>query len=303
MEKLPLVSIGLPVYNGEKYLRQTLHSLLAQDYENFELIISDNGSADHTLEICQEYAEKDHRVRYYRNETNLGASYNFQRVFQLASGEFFMWAGSHDLWTPDCISRLIYVLQTEPNVALAYTETHWIDEDGNDRDISPYHLDTRGLSRIDRIKKVVKTLYALNLFYGLYRVSLLKNCRTQLRGLGPDHVLLMEVSLFGEIAEVPGKGFIRRVSYLPRGNVRRWRKTRLLRMDPNYRYKKVRAHWEMGWNHVLGIWHAPLSLGEKLYLTFAVTKIFYSRFRNDLHYEIFHPTFSSSGKDVEVPNW
>src|SRR5688572_15385073 len=155
---VPLVSIGMPVYNGEAYLCQAVDSLLAQDYGNFELIISDNGSTDHTAAICQKYAKKDKRVRYYRTNTNLGASYNFKRVFELASGEFFMWAGSHDIWTPDYISRLIRVLQAEPNVALAYTETHWIDEKGNNATKELYHLDTRGMPVLDRIPVVIETL-------------------------------------------------------------------------------------------------------------------------------------------------
>ncbi|MEM4134638.1 MAG: glycosyltransferase, partial [Candidatus Micrarchaeia archaeon] len=79
----PLVSIGMPVYNGERFIRQALDSLLAQDYENFELIISDNASEDKTPEICLEYAARDKRIRYYRNEKNMGAAWNFKRVFDL----------------------------------------------------------------------------------------------------------------------------------------------------------------------------------------------------------------------------
>ena len=94
----PLVSIGMPVYNGERFIRQALDSLLAQDCENFELIISDNASADGTQEICLEYAAQDGRIRYYRNENNLGALANFNRVLGLAQGPYFMWAAHDDVW-------------------------------------------------------------------------------------------------------------------------------------------------------------------------------------------------------------
>ena len=79
----PRVSIGLPVCNGENYLKQALDSIMAQTYTDFELIISDNASTDRTAQICKEYANRDPRIRYYRNEKNLGAARNFNYVFEL----------------------------------------------------------------------------------------------------------------------------------------------------------------------------------------------------------------------------
>lgn len=94
-ERAPKLSIGLPVYNGEKYLPDALDDLLGQDYEDFELIISSNASTDGTDEICREYASKDRRVSHSRNDCNIGATPNWNRVAQLAHGEFFKWA-MHD---------------------------------------------------------------------------------------------------------------------------------------------------------------------------------------------------------------
>src|SRR5690349_812781 len=93
--RAPQVSIGLPVYNGEKYLLNAIGSLLKQDFEDFELVISDNASTDKTEAMCHEFAAKDKRIRYHRNETNIGATGNYNRVFRLSNGEFFRWA-SHD---------------------------------------------------------------------------------------------------------------------------------------------------------------------------------------------------------------
>ena len=303
----PIVSIGMPVYNGEKYVRQALDSLLAQDYDNFELIISDNGSTDNTTEICQGYAKKDKRVRYYQNDTNLGASYNFKRVFELASGEFFMWAGSHDIWTPDYISRLIRVLQTEPNVALAYTETYWIDEQGSDCTRELYHLDTRGMRVLDRIPVVIKTLSYCDLIYGLYRTSVLRKSSVSLTILGGDHIILMEISLLGEIAEIPGKGFLRRmlISHEQENEAKRV-ETMLLRIDPLvYRNrKKVRAWWRMGWQHILSIGASPIPAPEKAAIMPVVIRAFYTRFKHHLWNDLFHPVFEENaiGKR-EIPNW
>jgi glycosyltransferase involved in cell wall biosynthesis len=91
----PVVSIGMPVYNEERYLEQALHSLLSQSVEDFELIISDNASTDRTGEICLSYAAKDPRVRYYRLETNLGSNVNLNRVFRLSNAEYLFWASGH----------------------------------------------------------------------------------------------------------------------------------------------------------------------------------------------------------------
>jgi glycosyltransferase involved in cell wall biosynthesis len=88
----PRLSIGMPVFNGEKYLKEALDSILAQTYSDFELLISDNASTDRTEQICREYAAKDRRIRYYRNEKNIGAPKNFNRVFELSSGKYFRWA-------------------------------------------------------------------------------------------------------------------------------------------------------------------------------------------------------------------
>ena len=99
----PRVSIGLPVYNGERYLPQALDAILSQTFEDFELIISDNASTDSTQDICKSYAANDARVKYFRNSSNIGISRNFNRVFELSSGgEYFKWCAHDDLMAPDC---------------------------------------------------------------------------------------------------------------------------------------------------------------------------------------------------------
>jgi glycosyltransferase involved in cell wall biosynthesis len=89
---VPAISIGMPVYNGEKYIREALDSLLAQTFTDFELIISDNASTDSTSNICKEYAIRDSRIRYIRQHKNIGAIANFKFLLEQASGDFFMWA-------------------------------------------------------------------------------------------------------------------------------------------------------------------------------------------------------------------
>ena len=109
----PLVSIGMPVYNGEKYIKDALDSLLAQSFTNFELIISDNCSGDSTRKICEAYEKKDSRIRYIRQIQNLGASCNFQFVFKEAVGNFYMWAAHDDLWDKNWLESLIVVMNPD----------------------------------------------------------------------------------------------------------------------------------------------------------------------------------------------
>src|SRR2546428_8185883 len=127
MARIPRVSIGLGVYNGQVFLNQTLDSILAQTFDDFELIISDNASTDGTEEICREYAARDGRIRYSRNATNIGSNGNFKRVFQLATGEYFRWSAADDLFAPTSLQECVNVLDDHPKVVLCYPRTILID--------------------------------------------------------------------------------------------------------------------------------------------------------------------------------
>jgi len=126
----PTVSIGLPVYNGERYLEEALDSLLSQTYTDFEIILSDNASTDRTAEICRTYADRDDRIRYVRAEDNLGGTWNFNHVVELARGRYFRWAAHDDVVAPTYLERCIAVLDSDPRVAICHTEVEEIDADG-----------------------------------------------------------------------------------------------------------------------------------------------------------------------------
>ena len=166
----PLVSIGMPVYNGERYIRQALDSLLAQDYENFELIISDNASMDDTWEICREYAAKDSRIKVYSNERNLGAMTNFRIVLNIARGPYFMWAAADDLWKPVFISELVGLLETTPSAVLAMCRVKKIDSNGLSCGLGPVYLSTTGMTRAERLRYSAQRASGW-IFYGLYRTE------------------------------------------------------------------------------------------------------------------------------------
>ena len=131
----PRVSIGVPVYNGDNYLAETLDSVLAQTFADFELIISDNASTDRTEAICRQYAAQDPRIRYVRNLTNLGAARNYNRVFELARGEYFKWNGHDDPLDPRFLERCVALLDRDRGVVLCYARNRAIDAQGDDHDV------------------------------------------------------------------------------------------------------------------------------------------------------------------------
>ncbi len=201
-DKSPLVSIGMPLYNEERYLRQTLDSLISQDYANFEIIISDNGSVDGTSNICQEYAAKDQRVHYYRNETNIGAAGNFQRVFELAQGDYFVWVAGHDLWHRTFLSRCLEILSQDASIVLCYPQALWINTDGQPLGLIPSSVETRGLDRISRLNVVLWGLGYCYPVYGLISSQALRKVSLGLQVIATDAIILAELSLLGAFAHI-----------------------------------------------------------------------------------------------------
>jgi glycosyltransferase involved in cell wall biosynthesis len=130
MNGTPLISVGLPTYNRASDLKRCIDSVLAQDYSNFELIISDNASTDGTQSLCEELGRKDQRIRYIRQTTNRGPAANFQAVLDEARGEFFMWLGDDDWLAPNYISRCIQVLLEEPEYVIVCGLPKHCNDDG-----------------------------------------------------------------------------------------------------------------------------------------------------------------------------
>ncbi|MCP4673162.1 MAG: glycosyltransferase family 2 protein [Desulfobacula sp.] len=205
----PPVSIGMPIYNEETFLEASVASILNQEYDNFELIISDNASSDKTEQICLELARKDRRIKYIRNDTNLGAIANFCKVFDLATGEYFMFAGGHDLWSPGFIQKCLKTLQDYPSSVLAFPSTIWIDEDNQHLNKGTSFYDTRGF---DIISRYVFVLWGpMNPVYGLIRMDALKKIRMNIQMLGGDLIVLTELAFLGQFAYISDAIWYRRI--------------------------------------------------------------------------------------------
>jgi glycosyltransferase involved in cell wall biosynthesis len=199
----PRVSIGLPVYNGERYLRAAVDSLLGQTFSDFELIISDNASDDATGEIAREYARNDRRVRYFGSDKNRGAAWNFNRVFKLARGRYFKWAAHDDVCAPEFLERCIRVLDERPEIVLCAVKTSDIDESGRTLPSRTWQLRFDSPRPHKRFHDLICRSHSVLAIFGLVRSEVL--ARTAMIGayVGADRVLLAELSLHGPFHEVP----------------------------------------------------------------------------------------------------
>jgi glycosyltransferase involved in cell wall biosynthesis len=207
----PRVSIGLTVYNGEQYLEETLQSFLAQTYQDFELIISDNASTDRTGGIAQAYAARDDRIRLNRNERNLGLAGNHNVAFALARGEYFKWAAADDVCRPTYLSRCVEVLDRDPTVVLAYPRTQFVDEAGRPLDVDDPGWDLQSDEAVERMRYVIFAGDWANAVVGLIRASALKQTRLMPAYSGGDYRVLGELSLLGKFYEIPETLFERRL--------------------------------------------------------------------------------------------
>ncbi len=205
------ITVGLPVYNREKYIETSLDSLLGQTFGDFELVISDNASTDRTDEICKDYAARDPRIRYYRNAENQGANRNFNRVFELARGKYLKWCTSDDYWAPDMLEKTLPIMEEHQDVVLCYPKTTVCDADGMPRE--PYE-DNLHLMQDNPADRFITLLHRIGLCHqhlGLIRREQL--ARTALLG---DHTacdlnLLAELTLYGKFYEHPERLFFRRM--------------------------------------------------------------------------------------------
>ncbi|MCI0540689.1 MAG: glycosyltransferase [Verrucomicrobiales bacterium] len=265
----PCVSIGLPVYNGERYLRETLDSLLAQTFEDFELIISDNASTDGTYGICREYASKDCRIHYYLNDENMGAAWNFNRVFELAVGKYFKWAASDDLCAPDYLLRCVEILDRNPACVLCFPQTVRIDEFGNETGNNISGLNLSSPTVHERYKQLHEFLsYWVNrvvpVAFALTRSCVLKT--TPLVGAyeGSDVTLAAELALRGEFCEIPEPLFYQRwhAENSTLGNEEHPQKIAVW-YDPKNKGKIVLPRWKWIFEFLRSIRHVEMSPKEK----------------------------------------
>lgn len=262
--KQPLVSIGVPVFDGENFLAGTLESLLSQDFSDFELIISDNGSTDGTEEICRDYARRDDRVIYQRHQENRGAAWNYNHLVDDASGTYFKWSSHDDLLQPSYLRCCVDEFElAPPSVVLCYPKTVLIDTEGNE--VRPYEdgLDLRDATPHRRVRQLLRNMGLANAVFGLIRLDALR----QTRRVGPfndsDLVLLLELALLGEFHELEPALFYRRVHARQAYQANRTHEEVLRWFDPSRRARVLLPRSKRVVEMARAIRMAPIPAGER----------------------------------------
>jgi glycosyltransferase involved in cell wall biosynthesis len=259
---MPKVSIGLPVYNGERFLGQTIESILGQTFTDFELIICDNGSTDRTKEIGEAYASRDRRIRLFHSDINRGAAWNYNRTFALGRGGYFRWAPSDDLFAPDSLEECVAILDANPDAVLCYPKTSIIDGDG--QVIRPYedNLDLRSPDPVERFRQGLAQIRLVNVIYGLVRSDALRKTRLMGNFVGADEVLVLELALYGKFLEIPTSRFFRRMHEKAFSQMRSYQEKQVF-FDPAVAVKMNLYLCQHYRHYCMGVLRSPLSLGEK----------------------------------------
>ena len=268
MTPAPRVTVGVPVYNGEKYLAHCLDSLLAQTYSDIEILICDNASTDRTEQICRDYAARDPRVRYLRNPVNIGLGGNFRRVLELARGEYFKAAAADDWCGPEFIARCVTALDGSPLSVLAYPRTRIVDDAGNPVNDCEDSLGVSSSSPSERFIHLMQTIRLCNALYGVTRTAVLRKTGWLAEYRTADSVLLAELSLFGKFQEIPEFLFFRRFHA---GDTSKLSKSgemdEYLKPGGTRRIGMLCVAWHRLLDFTLAVWRAPLSLRQKAKLS------------------------------------
>ncbi len=216
MKESPLISVGIPVYNEERFLKQTLASIVAIDYPNLEIIIVDNGSTDSSPDICRTFASQDPRILYHREAENRGAIFSWNKTFALSHGKYFFWSGGHDLWNPQCIALCCNQLEQHRDAVLAFPRTTIINQEGREIEtMNESSFDSRNLSAEQRYVFVLRNLDKCNILHGLWRRSSLEGSVLFSSQWGPDVLLIAQMTLRGSFLSVPEAQWFRRIVRIP----------------------------------------------------------------------------------------
>ena len=280
---MPCISVGVPVYNGERFLAEALDSLLKQTFTDFEIVISDNASRDRTAEICQRFAARDARIKYYRSDTVLPPAANHNRAFDLSTGEFFKWAAHDDLCEPTFLERCVAALQNDSHVVLAYPQARVIDDEGAPLVDYTYRIDTGNPHAAKRFGALVRANHRVHgafEIYGLIRAAALRQVPPMGNYPRGDSLVLARLSLLGRFCEIPEVLFLSRdhgtrsVRSLP-ARISSGR-TRLHRYigtgpmpplewwDPSKKGKIDFPEWRIAREYIWSVLHAPLGFRARL---------------------------------------
>ena len=270
----PRVSIGLPVYNGERYLTEAIESVLSQTSPDWELIICDNASTDATGEIARRYVAQDSRIRYHRNAENLGASRNFNLTFELSRGEYFSWLAADDLIAPGFVERCVAALDRTPDAVLAYPMARGIDADGQPIAEMQHHVamfsQKEPVQRFRAFREEADLRHGVRAWpmlyvFALIRSSALRRTRLIAPYINSDSCLVYELLFQGKFVEVPQylkmfRHHAESYSWYARDN-----RTRQRFFNPGAGdFAAMVGHRRLHFEYLLAIARVRLTLGQRL---------------------------------------
>jgi glycosyltransferase involved in cell wall biosynthesis len=263
---VPRLTVGLPVYNGERYLAESIDSLLGQSYTDFELIISDNASTDDTPGICERYAKQDSRIQYHRQPTNIGLAPNHNFCAEQAKGELFKWAAGDDLYHRDLLLRCVEVMDEHPEVVLAHAYTAMIDGDSKVYQANAYSLGTSAPRPSDRFRSMLHDNGGDD-DGGVIRKAVLLRTAMKDSYHHADRTIIAELALHGPFCHVPEWMYFRRDHPDRAERAHPGVRARCANMDPRranpWRQPLPRLLTAYIWAYVRMIQRAPLTPAER----------------------------------------
>ena len=266
MTTLPRLTVGLPVYNGEKFVAESIEALLGQSFTDFELIISDNASTDGTGDICRRYEKEDPRVRYFLQQKNVGLAPNHNFVAEHARGELFKWASNDDLYARDLLESCIEALDRCPDVVLAHSWTAKVDGSGAVIKALEYPLNTASPRAPERFRSLLFVSGGDD-DYGVVRTEVLRRTAMKESYHHADRTIIAELSLYGRFYQVPDWLYFRREHADRAERAHPSMRGRCANMDPRradrLRHPAVRLYGEYIWAYVKAIHRAPLPAADK----------------------------------------
>lgn len=274
----PLLTIGMPIYNGENYLSESIESILSQSFTNFKLIISDNASTDNTEDICRRFASYDNRIQYVRNQYNLGASQNFNELVKLSNTKYFKWAAADDICAMDLFEKCINVLNNDDSVVLAFGKVRNIDSNGELSDTILFDKLINVDDESIRFGYIINRLPSCMAVFGVFRTEVLKSTSLIANHVSSDKILLAQMSLRGKLHEISDTTFFRRLHSNTSCNDFQSEYSRSVWFDTNKKGTVVFPGWRLLYEYLLGVKRSRLNLIEKLKCNLHVLKWIYFNF-------------------------
>ena len=266
MNSVPRLSVGLPVYNGENFLAESLEALLGQSYDDFELIISDNASTDGTADICRHYIKQDSRISYFRQPRNIGCGPNHNFLVEQARGELFKWASHDDLYARDLLERCVAALDEYPHVVLAHSWTAMIDSSRAVTKAVEYTLASASPRAPERFRSALFDKGGDD-DGGVIRMDVLRRIRPHDSYHHADRTLVTEIGLYGPFYQIPDWLYFRRDHPERAERACPTVRTRCANLDPRrsdpLRHPVLRLYAEYIWGYATAIRRAPLSPGDR----------------------------------------